>query len=108
MSERFSDREKACPNQQRSLEERLREYPELKNRIEQMLGIIENANGDVEKAAEAERRVMEEMRRMGNEVLHSWAQRQQQNKEEEYQRKPGMNRKEKKDSTGTRGWEPSQ
>jgi len=107
MTERFSDREKTCPSQQPSLEERLKEYPELKTKIEAMLGIIENAGGDVEKAAEAERRILEELRRMGNEALHSWGRRQQQKKEEEYQRKPGMNRKGKKVSTGTRGWEPS-
>ncbi|PYP82758.1 MAG: hypothetical protein DMG65_25610 [Candidatus Angelobacter sp. Gp1-AA117] len=88
------------------MEERLKEYPELKTKIEAMLGIIENAGGDVEKAAEAERRILEELRRIGNEALHSWGRRQQQKKEEEYQRKPGMNRKEKKVSTGTRGWEP--
>jgi len=107
MAERFSDREQACPGQQPSLEERLQEYPELKAKIEAMLGIIENAGGDVEKAAAAERRIIEELRHMGNEVLHSWARRQQQKKEEEYNSKRGVNRKEKKASTGTRGWEPS-
>jgi hypothetical protein len=33
--------------------------------------------------------------------LHGWARRQQQKKEEEYNAKPGMNRKEKKTSTGS-------
>jgi hypothetical protein len=61
-----------------------------------MLAIIENAGGDVEKAAEAERRIIEELRQMGSEVLHSWARRQQQKKEAEYDAKPGVNRKEKK------------
>jgi len=37
-----------------------------------------------------------ELRQMGNEVLHSWARRQQQKKGEEYDTKPGVNRKEKK------------
>ena len=44
------------------LEERLKEYPELKTKTESMLAIIENAGGDVEKAAEAERRIIEELR----------------------------------------------
>ena len=98
MAERFSDREQACLGKQpsASLEERLKEYPELKAKIEAMLGIIENAGGDEEKAAEAERRIIEELRNMGNEVLHSWARHQQQKKEEEYTRKPGVNRKGKK------------
>jgi hypothetical protein len=95
MAERLSDIEKPLINQP-SLEERLKEYPELKTKIESMLAIIENAAGDVEKAGEAERRIIEELRQMGNEVLHSWARRQQQKKEEEYDTKPGVNRKEKK------------
>ena len=106
MGERFSDMEKAAlVGKQASLGEirpsewdflrRLREYPELKAKIETLLAIIENAGGDVEKAAEAERRIIEEMREMGNEVMHSWARQQQQKKEAEYQAKPGMNRKEK-------------
>lgn len=106
MRERFSEIEDLSISQ-RSLEERLKEYPELKAKIEAMLGIIENAGGDVEKAAEAEQRIIEEMRQMGNEVLHSWARRQQQKKEAEYNAQPGVNRQRKKNSTGTRGWEKS-
>jgi hypothetical protein len=33
---------------------------------------------------------------MGSEVFHSWARRQQQKKEQEYDPQPGVNRKEKK------------
>ena len=61
--------------------------------------MIENAGGDVEKAAEAERRIIEELRQMGNEVLHGWARRQQQKKEAAYNTQSGVNRKEKKSST---------
>lgn len=118
MGERFSDMEKgALAGKARSWEEirpadrdllrRLGEYPELKAKIEAMLAIIENAGGDVEKAAEAERRIIEELRQMGNEVLQGWARRQQQKKEAEYNAKPGVNRKEKKTSTGTPDWEKS-
>ena len=96
MVERFADVEKPLLINRPSLEERLKTYPELKTKIENMLAIIENAGGDVEKAAEAERRIIEELRQMGNEVLHSWARRQQQKKEEEYNLKAGVNRKEKK------------
>src|ERR1700730_4493945 len=107
MAQRFSDIEKPLVINKPSLEARLKEYPELKAKIETMLAIIENAGGDVEKAAEAERRIIEELRQMGNEALHGWARRQQQKNEEEYNTQPGVNRKEKKSSTGTRGWEKS-
>jgi hypothetical protein len=102
MAERFWEMEGGS-NDPRSLEERLKEYPELKAKIEAMLAIIENAGGDVEKAAEAEQRIIEELRQMGNEVLHGWARRQQEKKEAEYNAKPGVNRKRKKNSTGIRG-----
>ena len=95
MPKHFWEIEESCIRGQ-SLEERLREYPEVKAKIETMLSLIENAGGKVEKAAEAEGRIIEELRQMGNEVLHSWARRQQQKKEEECNGKPGLNRKEKK------------
>src|SRR6516225_6626829 len=79
MAEPFSEIEKSL-TAKASLEERLREYPELKAKMERLLGIIENAGGDIEKAAEAERRIIEELRQMGNEVLHGWARRQQHKK----------------------------
>jgi hypothetical protein len=121
MPERFSEMERASVAKQneepprgeeigsaeRDLLRRLRENPQLKAKIEAILAIIENAGGDVEKAAEAERRTIEELRQMGNEVLHSWARRQQQKKEAECKAQPGVNRKEKKSSTGSRDWEPS-
>jgi hypothetical protein len=105
MEERFSEVEGSI--KERSLEERLKDYPELKAKIEALLGIIENAGGDLEKAAEAEQRIIDEIRHMGNEVLHGWARRQQEKKEEENNAKPGVNRKRKKNSIGIRDWEKS-
>ena len=93
--DRFSVVETAS-TRKRSLEERLNDQPELKARFEKLLDVVENAAGDIEKAAEAERRVIEELQQMGNEVLHGWARRQQKKKEEEFNSKPGVNRKEKK------------
>ena len=97
--ERFSLIETASARK-RSVDERLKDLPEVRARFERMLDVIENAAGDIEKAAEAERRVIEELRQMGNEVLHGWADRQHQKKEKEFDSKPGVNRKEKKTSTG--------
>lgn len=102
MPERFAGIEDTSIRK-RSLEEKLKDHPELRVKFERMLDIIENASGDVEKAAEAERRVMEELRQMGSDVLHSWARRQEQKKEAVCNQKPGVNRKVKKNSIGTRG-----
>ena len=102
MAERFSDIETSALGPQ-SLEARLKMYPALRAKIETMLSLIENAGGDVEKAAIAEQRVIDAMRELGNDVLHQWARQQHQKKELEFHTKPGVHRKEKKRSTGTRG-----
>ena len=57
-----------------SVAERLERHPALKVRMERMLDVVENASGDVRRADEAERRAIEELRRMGLEVMQSWGQ----------------------------------
>ena len=94
MAERWSDSE-ARVTPSRSLEERLQDHPELRAKMERLLGVVENAAGDVEKAAEAERRVTEELRQMGHEALHAWARRQAERKEQAVVQQPGVQRKEK-------------
>ena len=56
---------------ERTLEERLREYPELQARFEEMLAIVENADGDIVKADEAEERVIQELRQLGRSALQA-------------------------------------
>ena len=46
----------------------------LRTRLENLLAVVENATGDCEKADAAERRMIEELRQMGNnEALVAWA-----------------------------------
>ena len=54
--------------------QRIKRHPLLRARVESLLGVVEDAEGDLEKADEAERRVIEELRQMGNEVMTEWAQ----------------------------------
>ena len=91
---------KASP---KSIDERLREHPELRARVERLLDVVENADGDVIKADEAEQRVLEELRRMGQEALQGWAENRQEKQEQYWDEREGVSRKEKKDSTGTHG-----
>jgi hypothetical protein len=84
-----------------SLEERLRQHPHLHARISQLLDVVENAAGDVEKADEAERRVIAQLRRLGQEALQGWAEHQQGAVQAQAEANPGLQRKEKKGSTGT-------
>jgi hypothetical protein len=85
------------------VEARLDKYPGLRAKVDGMLDIIENAGGDVEKAAVAEQRVIDAMRELGHAALQQWAQQHQQTQAAACQATPGVNRKEKKRSTGTRG-----
>jgi hypothetical protein len=52
---------------------RLNQHPELRERMESLLNVVENAAGNCTKADDAEQHVIEELRKMGNEALHSWA-----------------------------------
>ena len=83
-----------------SLEERLRVYPQLRERSEALLAIVED-RAAITRADEAERQVIAEVRRMGNAALCSWAAHQ-----EAAQRatvgQQGTARAGKKNSTGIR------
>ncbi len=102
MSDRFADIETSSRARQ-SLDARVEAYPGLRAKIETMLDIIENAGGDVEKAAVAEQRIIDALRELGSDALQEWAHRQHAKKEAVFAATPGVNRKEKKRSTGSRG-----
>jgi len=91
----------------RSLDERLREYPGLRERIEALVGVVENASGDVVKADEAEQRVVEELRQLGQAALQAWAERKQRRVEAACAGRGDVSPKEKKTSIGIRDWERS-
>jgi hypothetical protein len=55
--------------------ERLNRHPLLRTRMEGLLAVVEDAAGDCAKADAAERRMLEELRQMGNEALTAWAER---------------------------------
>ena len=48
---------------------RLNQHPQLRERMETLLNVVENVVGDCTKADAAEQSVMEELRKMGNEAL---------------------------------------
>lgn len=57
----------------RSIDERLQDNPVLRKRLESILDLAENAHGEFNTADEAEERAIEELRRLGNELLQEWA-----------------------------------
>ena len=52
---------------------KLDKHPWIKEWIASMLEVVENTQGDLKRADEAEERVIEEVRRMGQQVLQAWA-----------------------------------
>ena len=55
---------------------KLRAHPELRNRVESLLLAVEDEAGELKEADAAEMRVIDEMRRLGQEALQAWAARQ--------------------------------
>jgi len=84
----------------RALEERLREHPELRERFEKMLDIVENADGDCVLADDAELRVLEQVRGLGRELLQGWAEESAEKVERAWDKRRDLSRKEKKLSSG--------
>lgn len=86
----------------KSIEERLNDYPELRAKIEGLLSVVENAEGDLIKADAAEERVIKEIRQLGQTALQTWATRQEQAQSKAYMTaNPSSHRGGKKNSIGT-------
>ena len=81
---------------------RLNKHPRLRGRVERLVDIIDDAEEDLRKADDAERRVIEEVRRLGQELLEGWAEGQVAKRADELDRTPGVWREGKKNSAGTR------
>jgi len=86
----------------------LNRHPALCERVKALMGVVENAAGDCTKADAAEQAVIEELRKMGNEALQSWAESATERATEALRTdQPGLHGNGKKKSTGTRPSEKS-
>lgn len=65
------------PEKASDFEERLNSHPILKARFELLPDIIEDTGGNYDKADKAELKFIEELRKTGNELMNSWALRQE-------------------------------
>ena len=80
---------------------RLSRHPQIRSRVAELLAVVEDSNGDLRLADDAEDRLIEEMRRLGQEAMQSWAQGQVQRTEQEVRHSGRAHREGKKNSTGT-------
>ena len=78
------------------LASRLDRHPELHARLERLLDLVENTGGDLKRADEAERRAIEELRVMGQEILRGWAQRRADEESQVLEKTGGFVRQVKK------------
>jgi hypothetical protein len=84
------------------LAEQLERHPEVRVKIEEFFDIVDNCEGDVGKADEAEQRLIELLREMGRKGMYAWAERKRVKVEGENDGRRDMVRREKKGSTGRR------
>jgi PP-loop superfamily ATP-utilizing enzyme len=89
------------PPEDERLLARLNKHPQLRGRVERLVALVEDAGDELRQADEAERRVIEEVRRLGQELLEGWANEQVAKRAEELERTPGVWREGKKNSAGT-------
>jgi hypothetical protein len=59
--------------QEEQLIQRLRQHPELMERVQSILEISANTEGPIKSADEVEALLIEEMRRLGNATMRDWA-----------------------------------
>jgi hypothetical protein len=79
----------------------LQRHPQIKSRVAALLAVVEDAGGDLKRADDAEDRLIEEMRRLGQEAMQSWALGQVHQTEQEVRRSGRAHREGKKNFTGT-------
>jgi len=80
----------------------LNQHPHLKHRIQTLIQVVEDAGGDLTLADAAERRMIEELRRMGQEAMEAWAGRQVEKTGAALREHAAVRLSGKKNSAGTR------
>ena len=80
---------------------RMSGHPKLRERLASILDVVEAEEAGLKRADDVEDRLVEEIRRLGQEVMQSWAQTQVDRTEQEMRCYGGVHREGKKNSTGT-------
>jgi hypothetical protein len=82
---------------------KLEAHPEVFERIERILEIVEDETGEAMTADEAEELLVQELRKMGHDALQEWAMEKEARIEKEYAGRSRVVKREKKSSGGTAG-----
>ena len=102
MSSNLSSQPEDAVTVSSSLEARLAGHPELKAKIESLLCVVENAQGELSNAHEAEQQVIEEIQKLGQLALQGWAELENERQSRELMGgESGVHRSRKKPCIGT-------
>jgi hypothetical protein len=74
----------------------LAQHPELFVRVQRLLTIVDNADGDTFTADQAEQQVIEAIRDLGQRALTAWAERKVQHLQDDYDQRHDLQRSGKK------------
>ena len=80
----------------------LEAHPGLRDRFASIALAVMNSEGNLKEADVVEERLVEEVRLLGREAMHGWAENQVAATEREIRQQPGMHRQGKKNSAGIR------
>jgi DNA-binding sugar fermentation-stimulating protein len=84
---------------------KLDNHPRLKKRFNEILQIADNSSGELITADEAETKAIEEVRKLGQEVMQEWAENQHRKQVETFEKENKGRKHIKKNSTGKRNLE---
>jgi hypothetical protein len=79
----------------------MRRHPQIRSRVAELLAVVEDSNGDLRRADDAEDRLIEEICSLGQEAMQSWAQGQVVQSEQEARHSGRAHREGKKNCIGT-------
>jgi DNA-binding sugar fermentation-stimulating protein len=84
---------------------KLDDHPRLKKRFNEILQIAENTSGELITADEAETKAIEEIQKLGQEIMQEWAENQHRKQIKTFEKENKTRRHVKKNSTGKRNLE---
>ena len=87
-------------NEDEAFFDKLKNHPRLKKRFSEILGIAENTSGKLITADEAETKAIEEVRKLGQEIMQEWAENQHKQQVEAMEKQNKTRRHVKKNSIG--------
>ena len=89
------------PYSDEQLMQALKEQPRIRQRLEELLAVVGNEAGDCELADDAEMRLTQGLRRLGQDAMQSWAQARVASAEHDVRWAGRAHREGKKNSSGT-------